>query len=318
MSLMRLLVCLLIGFSLTACGDDSEQSSQESVSIVTTQSTTAQSIIPGQGQSASSGAGGVSVTLLPQNPTKSNCLRAIVQGRPGRSAIIWKLNGEVVSSGVSSGFCSDKLKRDDLVTVEVGTIDQGAKTSVSIVNSPPRVVDISSTPAEIFAGIDISVVPVAEDVDGDSVDFSYQWLINGDANPLLVDSTLPGNAFTKGDTIKVQILPNDFYDDGPLYESFETYIPNAAPEIISQPPQTITSLDYRYQVVATDLDDTVFKFQIEEAPQGMTINEETGLIQWSLVEAAPGDHTIAIVVTDPDGAEAAQVYSLTLNPSGTN
>ena len=77
-------------------------------------------------------------------------------------------------------------------------------------------------------------------------------------------------------------------------------------------------MDYRYQVVAIDPDDTVFKFQLEEAPKGMTINEETGLIQWSLVEAAPGDHTIAIVVTDPDGAEAAQEYSLTLSPSGAN
>ena len=88
MSLMRLLVCLLIGILLTACGDDSEQSSQKPESNVTTQSPTAQSITPGQGQSASSGAGGVSVTLLPENPTMSNCLRAIVQGTPGRSAII--------------------------------------------------------------------------------------------------------------------------------------------------------------------------------------------------------------------------------------
>ena len=318
MSLMRLLVCLLIGILLTACGDDSKQSSQKTVGNVTTQSQTAQSITPVQGQPASSGVGDVSVTLSPENPTISECIRANVQGAPGRSAIIWKLNGEVVSSGVSANFCSDKFKRNDLVTVEVGTIDQGAKASVSIVNSPPRVVDISSAPAEIFAGIDISVVPVAEDVDGDSVDFSYQWLINGDANPLLVDATLPGNSFTKGDTFKVQILPNDFYDDGPLYESYETYIPNSAPQITSQPPQVITSLDYRYQVVATDLDDTVFKFQLEEAPQGMTIDEETGLIQWDLVEAAPGDHTIAIVVTDPDGAEAAQEYSLTLSPFGAN
>ncbi len=46
----------------------------------------------------------------------------------------------------------------------------------------------------------------------------------------------------------------------------------------------------------------------------MTIDENTGLIEWDLFEASPGDHTIAIIVSDPNGAEAAQEYTLTLKP----
>jgi hypothetical protein len=46
----------------------------------------------------------------------------------------------------------------------------------------------------------------------------------------------------------------------------------------------------------------------------MTIDENTGLVEWSLVEAAPGEHTIAIIVADPDGAEDAQEYILMLQP----
>jgi len=259
--------------------------------------------------------GGVSVRIIPENPTAKDCLRAAIQGVPGRSAVIWTINGETVSTNSDNELCNGGYHRGDQVTVEVGTRDQGARASVLIANSPPRVIDISSTPAEIYAGTDISVIPIAEDADGDSVDFAYQWLINGVADPLLARATLPGNRFTKGDTVQVLIVPNDFYDDGPTYESFAQPIPNAAPRITSQPPQGITSLDYRYQVEVSDPDDSQFSFRLAEAPEGMTIDASSGLIEWSLVEARPGTHTIAIIVSDPDGAEAAQEYTLTLAAS---
>ncbi len=112
----------------------------------------------------------------------------------------------------------------------------------------------------------------------------------------------------------MQIIPNDFYEDGPTYTSFAMVVPNAPPVITSQPPQGIESLDYEYQVAASDPDDSSFTYRLEEAPDGMTIDEKTGLIKWDLTEATPGMHTIAIIVSDPDGAEAAQEYTLTLKP----
>ena len=164
----------------------------------------------------------------------------------------------------------------------------------------------------IFAGTDIFVSPVAEDVDGDQVDFSYQWLINGEADPLLTEATLPGNKYTRGDTVQVLIVPNDFFNDGATYESYVQPIPNATPQITSQPPQEIDSLAYRYQVVVNDTDDSTFNYRLEEAPEGMLIDASTGLIEWDLSEVQPGDYTIAIIVTDSVGAETAQEYKLVL------
>ena len=310
MSFLRFILIGFVCIVLSACGEEApgpqtEPEAQEAVEKVPT----AEQQVP-----AEQSAGGVKVTILPDNPTATGCLSIMIQGNPGRSAVVWKINGEIVSSRFSSQLCSDHYKRGDRVTVEVGTKDQGAQASVAIANSPPKVIDISSTPDEIFAGRDVSVVPVAEDVDGDTVDFSYQWLINGDADPLLTEAILPGDKFTKGDTIQVQIVPNDFYDDGPTYESHSQLVPNAPPQITSQPPAGITSLDYRYQVAASDPDDSSFTYRLEEAPDGMTIDEQTGLIKWDLTDATPGMHTIAIIVSDPDGAEAAQEYTLTLKP----
>lgn len=256
--------------------------------------------------------GGVTIQILPKNPTVSDCLSVQVTGQPDRHGVRWLVNGEPLSGERGNQLCGDSFERGDQVTAEVGTLDVGASQSVTIANSPPRVVNISSIPAEIFAGKDVSVTPVAEDVDGDTVDFAYLWMINGEADSRLTGATLPGDSFTKGDTIQVQIVPNDFYVDGPAYLSYVQLIANAQPEIVSTPPQGISSLDYRYQVEATDADDSVLVYRLAEAPAGMSIGADSGLIEWALADVAPGVYTIVIIVADPEGAEASQGYTLTI------
>ncbi len=256
--------------------------------------------------------GNVKLQILPDNPKSLDCLRVVVEGQPGRPGVRWQVNGKLLTEQTGNQLCGDFFKRDDQVTAEIGTIDAGDNMTVTILNTPPRVTDISATPDQVVAGQSLTVVPVAEDVDDDTVDFSYQWLVNGNADPLLIEATLPGNSFTKGDTVQVLIVPNDFYDDGPTYESYAMLIPNAAPQITSLPPQGITSLDYRYQVEVSDPDDSRFTYRLAEAPQGMSINEDSGLISWPLVDVKPGDYTITITVADPEGAEATQEYKLTL------
>jgi hypothetical protein len=308
MFLLRIVLIGMFCIILNACGEEAvEQAVTPPVDHAPQQSADASGAAP-QKKSA----GGVTVKILPENPTSVGCLRAVIQGALGRSSVVWSANGSVVASGTGTQLCSDHYKRDDLVTVTVGTVDVGAAASVQIGNSLPRVVDISSTPDHIFAGSDITVVPVAEDADGDDVSFSYQWLVNGESNPLLTEATLPGSSFTKGDTVQVLIVPYDFFVDGPTYKSYTQLIPNAPPQITSQPPQGISSLVYSYQVVASDPDDTAFSYRLDEAPEGMTIDEKNGLVTWDLFEVNPASYTIAIVVADPEGAEAAQEYKLTL------
>ena len=316
MSLTRIVLIGFLCVILSACGEDAPQQSSTKSPI----NAAPQTDSPGEAQQPvanpkSSGAGGVSVTILPENPTSEGCLRATIHGVPGSSLVVWSVNGKALSSAKGTRLCSKNYARNDQVTVSVGTSDVGASATVSIGNSLPRVVDISSSPEGLFDGVEVTVTPVAEDHDGDDVDFTYQWLINGEPNPQLTDATLPAGAFTKGDSIQVQIIPNDFYEDGPTYTSFATVVPNAPPVVTSQPPQGIESLHYEYQVVASDPDDSSFTYRFEEAPEGMTIDEKTGLIKWDLTDATPGDHTIAIIVSDPDGAEAAQEYTLTLKPA---
>jgi hypothetical protein len=304
---IRLVITFLFSIVLAACSEDAPKQSASK-----TQSSPAATSTTSQTASSSDQAVDVTVRILPENPNATGCLRAIIQGVPGVNDVVWRVNDEVVASGSDTQLCSDGYKRGDTVSVTVGTRDKGAQETVTIENSPPRVVDIASEAVDVFAGAGTTIVPVAEDTDGDDVDFSYQWVINGEENPLLVEATLPGDSYKKGDTVQVLIVPNDFYDDGPTYESTVMVILNAAPRITSVPPEGITSIDYLYQVEVNDPDDNQFTYRLDEAPDGMAIDKFTGLIHWSLVDVTPGDYKIAIIATDPDDAEGAQEYKLTL------
>ena len=218
--------CLLF---LVACGEDTKpeikKTNMEQSSV--TKQDTAESSQASPGKSS----GNVKLRILPENPNTMDCLSMVIEGQPGRPGIRWKVNGELLENQTSNRLCGDFFKRDDLVTAEVGTNDAGASASVTIGNALPRVSDLSATPEQVFAGMSLTVTPTAEDADGDDVDFTYQWLINGADDPLLTEATLPENSFTKGDTIQVLIVPNDFFDDGPTYESYAMEIPNAAPQV---------------------------------------------------------------------------------------
>lgn len=308
LSLLLAAGCCLLW--LTACGEEPLPESKQvnkPPSPVVAQDSAKVGAVPVQQAS-----GSIKLRILPENPTAADCLSVVVVGQPGRPGIRWRVNGQLLQGQSDSRVCGDFFKRGDLVTAETGTKELGGSVTVTIGNAPPMVTDISATPEQVAAGQPLTVVPVATDADGDDVTFSYQWLVNGEADPLLTDATLPGNKFTKGDSVQVLIVPNDFYEDGPAYESYAMVVPNAAPQIISQPPQGISSLNYIYQVEANDPDDSQFTYRLSEAPDRMTIDETSGRIQWSLTDVPPGEYTIVIIVTDPDGAEAAQGYTLTL------
>lgn len=308
---MRVLTCLVVAcicLFLAACG---EETIDKKV-VPSNQSTTPLPPKTSANEHKDLSIGGVSVEILPQNPRAKDCLRAIIHGIPGSSLITWDVNGRQINSGVSARFCSETLARNDQVTVRVGTKDQGAAATVTIVNSPPDIVGVSSFPEGVVSGTDIVVYPLADDADGDMVDFSYQWSINGETDNQWQEATLPGGVLSKGDQVQVQIVPNDFFEDGPVYTSKMITISNAPPVVTSRPPETFTSYDYRYQVEVSDPDNSDFRFRLEQAPQGMTIDEKTGLIEWSLVDVAEGDYTIGIVVSDPDGSEVTQEYTLSL------
>lgn len=292
--------CAVLALLLSACGDDrpAPQAPPSPAPLGTS--------------SAAEAGGNVKIQILPGQPTAADCLGAVTMGTAGQSQYYWYVNNQPVTGQNGSRLCGEFYKRGDQVAVAIGKGVSTAKVSVTIANSPPKITGISATPEQVFADSNIKVAPIAEDKDGDPVEFRYQWLINGEANPFLAEDTLAGDHFNKGDVLQVKITPFDGFEEGPVYESFSMTIPNAPPLIDSQPPLQFEALEYSYQVKASDADGDKLVYTLAKSPQGMTIDPGTGLISWPLSGVSPGAYPLKIAVSDPDGAEAFQEFTLTL------
>jgi len=72
------------------------------------------------------------------------------------------------------------------------------------------------------------------------------------------------------------------------------------------------SLTYTYHAVAEDVDGDSITFSLGSAPAGMTIEPETGSIDWKIGRGDTGDHNIEVVAEDGFGGKAFQKYTLSI------
>lgn len=74
---------------------------------------------------------------------------------------------------------------------------------------------------------------------------------------------------------------------------------NTAPAIISAPERFAkTALLYEYQVLAIDPDGDRLSYQLVVGPDGMTLDETTGLLRWPSPVSHGGSHSVELSVTD--------------------
>lgn len=272
-----------------------------------------------QGNSAPTGelpvaasSGGVSLSLAPQNPASGACLTVSIKGKPADQVLTWEVNGISVQIGEERSYCLEGAQRDDVVTVTIGDERAGGSASVLVANSPPKIIDTQFLQVDEGGQTFIEVVPDIQDLDDDSLTIEYQWLLNGEPLEDQPGSRLPSTAFSKGDEIKVAIVVDDGYSRSARYETRNLNLPGGPPVITSRPPTSFQAAEYNYQVKASDPDGDPVTFTLDEAPEGMVIDAETGQISWPLKKVEPGAYRIRISVSDADGGNAYQEFTLTL------
>jgi hypothetical protein len=94
---------------------------------------------------------------------------------------------------------------------------------------------------------------------------------------------------------------------------------NTAPVLTSTPPeQAVLARPYRYQVLAQDAEETALQFALEQAPAGMTIDANTGRIDWTPAVDQVRGHDVTVMVRDGRGGKARQSFSLTVAADAAN
>jgi hypothetical protein len=191
---------------------------------------------------------------------------------------------------------------------------EASSAPVRILNSPPTVTSVSIDPELPRKNSTLKARIEASDPNGDTIAFSYQWVKNGDELIGETFETLRDPTLKKGDRVSLRVTPYDMESTGEEVASQEVVILNSAPIITSSPQaQKMKSTLYRYQVVAQDPDGDPITFSLSpSSPQGITIDPQTGLIQWKIGRNDAGTHTIEIIAADGDEGRCTQKYTLTI------
>ncbi|MEW5759276.1 MAG: putative Ig domain-containing protein, partial [Candidatus Thermoplasmatota archaeon] len=120
------------------------------------------------------------------------------------------------------------------------------------------------------------------------------------------------------------VIPFDGFDNGECISGIWSFTvdfnatPNYAPLIVSIPSKKVAvGTEYIYDVDATDEDNDVINYYLKIAPEGMKIDQQTGVIRWIVPLGAVGLHEIVVSATDGK-SNATQRFTLEVTTEGMN
>jgi Putative Ig domain len=192
-----------------------------------------------------------------------------------------------------------------------GSSPNAAVPSLGVTNYPPKILSVEIFPPKPHIGDELEARAEAFDPDGDPVQLSYSWVVNGEIVTKGAGPDFSGSDLHKHDRVVVRVVPSDGKLIGVEGSSQPVMITNRPPLITSAPSTTMKGGVYTYTVTAKDPDGDSLQFRLSQAPEGMTIQPETGLIQWKVSTEQPAVD-INVIASDGDGAEAFQQFKLTV------
>jgi hypothetical protein len=161
-------------------------------------------------------------------------------------------------------------------------------------------------------------LPIAQDPDGDSLEFRFRWSVNDVVVEGEEEGTLATEGLQSDDRIRVQVVASDGEGESDAVWSAVLLVGNAAPEIVSVPAPVAPGEIFRYAVEARDPEgDRSLRYQLRKGPEGMTMNPVLGELQWQPQAAQAGVHPVEIAVEDSRGATVVQVFELTVGAGAT-
>lgn len=131
---------------------------------------------------------------------------------------------------------------------------EGVAGSVVSGNHLPIVHEATVVPNPIVLEAPIAVQIHADDQDRDALTFHHQWMVNGRPLDGQTASTLPVSFLKQGDTVSVEIVPDDGKTRGAIYRTAVATVSNTPPIIssLSIRPQPAKSGDKLVMLVEAD------------------------------------------------------------------
>jgi hypothetical protein len=262
-----------------------------------------------------------SVQLTPERPLPGRVVeaRAIVEDEDGdrpRIQYRWEsADGTLLGEGPS--FDTTGLSSGERIAVIVVATD-GQEESAEFSRSL-RLAEAAAQVAVVAIDASEGTSPGAtlnayfESTGGGASDFDaeYEWQVNGET--VSTEDELETAAYSPGDVIilRARLGGGDarasrFVRSAPVVLSR-----GDMPEILSEPLAGIEGGVFRYQLRAkSPSPDAELTFELLKGPQGMTVDAESGLVEWRPAEAQRGRFEIELAVTDQWGSGVAQSFAI--------
>ena len=263
-----------------------------------------------------------SVRLEPAAPVEGDRIHAIVavtdqDGDPIEIGFEWHVAGRPIPSGECSIELKGVRKRDDIevaVKASDGKLQSDtARAEAQVRNRRPTVIGIAIRPQpEVLSGEPLVATAQANDPDGDSLEYSYRWLLNGQLQTDTGDS-FETDRLKKGDEIQAVVVASDGDAESDDLASVVVRVANAYPEITSVPNGTWTDEGFSYEIRARDPDnDGPLRYSLKKGPKGMRVDSVLGKVVWQPTFDQAGVHPIEIAVSDAAGATSVQIFEITV------
>ncbi len=162
----------------------------------------------------------------------------------------------------------------------------------------------------------------ATDLEGDTLTYSLLTAPNGmtiesDTGKI---SWTPGTNTVGNYSISVQVNDGRGGIDQQDYTLSVIAPPPNRPPIITSIPivDARVKQEYQYQAIATDPDSDTLTYSLVNAPNGMTIDANTGLIRWTATANQTGLQEVELEVNDEKGGVAEQKYQILVQQEARN
>jgi Putative Ig domain len=230
----------------------------------------------------------------------------------------WLVNESAVPNQSDATFHPDQLKRGDKVSVEAIPNDgihdglPSRSRSVLVGNTPPTVKALTLEPREVKPGDRVRAVVDLWDADQDEIHHIVKWWRNDKVvaegegqNQFVVEQ------WNRGDVLTVSIVASDKESKGVETFSEPLTLSNSPPQFTTTPSVQVSKEGhFEYHARAVDGEGDSVTYRLEVAPPGMTINGQTGHVQWSVPIDMLGDYHVRLLALDDRGGSSFQEFTL--------
>ncbi|MEM7474008.1 MAG: putative Ig domain-containing protein [Planctomycetota bacterium] len=190
--------------------------------------------------------------------------------------------------------------------------EQSFTLRVSRFGGPPTLTSTPPVIASVGTGYLYSVV--AQDREGDPLNYSLLAAPLG----MSIVSTTGGISWTPTiDQVGSQDVVVQVSDGigGAVTQAFSIEVlsgtPNIAPSITSEAPRfAAVGSPFVYSLTATDPENTTITYSLGQGPAGMTVDANTGAVDWTPIASQVGKQVVTLIATDSDGANAIESFEV--------